>query len=134
VTCQNNIIHWFLLIILISRETIFLINKISIMTIQFNTDNNIKGSEKLRAPLIALISEELDRYSHQITRVEVHLSDENGPKEGQNDKRCTIEARLEGLKPIAVTNHANTHEQAVEGAVEKLKASLETLIGRLRNH
>jgi ribosome-associated translation inhibitor RaiA len=104
------------------------------MTIQFNTDNNIKGGEKLRAPLIALISEELDRYSHQITRVEVHLSDENGPKEGQNDKRCTIEARLEGLKPIAVTNHANTHEQAVEGAVEKLKASLETVLGRLRNH
>jgi ribosome-associated translation inhibitor RaiA len=104
------------------------------MTIQFNTDNNIKGGEKLRAPLIALISEELDRYSHQITRVEVHLSDENGPKEGQNDKRCIIEARLEGLKPIAVTNHANTHEQAVEGAVEKLKTSLETLIGRLRNH
>ena len=30
-----------------------------------------------------------------------------------------IEARLEGMKPIAVTNHANTHEQAVEGAVEK---------------
>jgi len=104
------------------------------MTIQFNTDNNIKGSEKLRALLIALISEELNRFSHQITRVEVHLSDENGPKERQNDKRCMIEARLEGMKPIAVTNHANTHEQAVEGAVEKLKTSLVTILGRLRNH
>ena len=104
------------------------------MTIQFNTDNNIKGSEKLRAPLIALISEELNKFSHQITRVEVHLSDENGPKDGQNDKRCMIEARLEGMKPIAVTNHANTHEQAVEGAVEKLKTSLDTILGHLRNH
>ena len=45
-----------------------------------------------------------------------------------------IEARLEGMKPIAVTNHANTHEQAVEGAVEKLKTSLDTVIGRLRDH
>ena len=104
------------------------------MTIQFNTDSNIAGGEKLRVPLIALISEELSRFSHQITRVEVHLSDENGPKEGQNDKRCLIEARLEGLKPIAVTNNANTHEQAIEGAVEKLKTSLDTILGRLRNH
>ena len=104
------------------------------MTIQFNTDNNISVSEELRAPLISLISEELSRFSHQITRVEVHLSDENGAKEGLNDKRCMIEARLEGMKPIAVTNHANTHEQAVEGAIDKLKTSLDTILGRLRNH
>lgn len=123
-----------MLIISILSETIFSIYKISIMTIQFNTDNNIKGSEKLRAPLIALISEELSRFSHQITRVEVHLSDENSDKEGLNDKRCMIEARLEGMKPIAVTNHANTHEQAIAGAVEKLKTSLDTILGRLRNH
>jgi hypothetical protein len=45
-----------------------------------------------------------------------------------------IEARLEGMKPIAVTNHANTNEQAVEGAIEKLKTSLVTILGRLRNH
>jgi hypothetical protein len=104
------------------------------MTIQFNTDNNIPGSEELKAPLISLISEELSRYGNHITRLEVHLSDENGPKEGLNDKRCMIEARLEGMKPIAVTNHSNTHDEAVEGAVEKLKASLDTILGRLRNH
>ena len=104
------------------------------MKIQVNTDKNISGNEKLRTWLIALISDELNRFAHQITRVEVHLSDENGPKEGQNDKRCMIEARLEGMKPIAVTNNANTHEQAVEGAVEKLKTTLDTILGRLRNH
>ncbi|HEY5123291.1 MAG TPA: HPF/RaiA family ribosome-associated protein [Ignavibacteria bacterium] len=104
------------------------------MTIQFNTDNKVTVSEELRAPLISSISEGLSRFSHQITRVEVHLSDENGDKEGLNDKRCMIEARLAGMKPIAVTNHGNTHEQAVEGAVEKLKTSLETIIGRLRNY
>ncbi len=104
------------------------------MKILFNTDNNIIVSKELRTPFISLISEELSRFSHQITRVEVHLSDENGDKEGLNDKRCTIEARLEGMKPIAVTNHANTHEQAVEGAIDKLKTSLDTIIGRLRNH
>jgi ribosome-associated translation inhibitor RaiA len=104
------------------------------MKIQVNTDKNISGNEKLRTWLIALISDELNRFAHQITRVEVHLSDENGPKEGQNDKRCMIEARLEGMKPVAVTNNANTHEQALEGAIEKLKTSLDTMLGRLRNH
>jgi len=104
------------------------------MTIQFNTDSNVTLSEEHRAPLIGLISEELSRFSNQITRVEVHLSDENGDKEGLNDKRCMIEARLAGMKPIAVTNHANTHEQAVGGAVDKLKTSLDTILGRLRHH
>jgi ribosome-associated translation inhibitor RaiA len=104
------------------------------MTIQFNTDNNIKGSEELRKPLIAVISEELSRFSAQITRLEVHLSDEDGPKNGLNDKRCMLEARLEGRQPIAVTNHANDHEQAVSGAIDKLKTSLDTIFGRLRNH
>ena len=104
------------------------------MTIQFNTDNRVTVSEELRAPLISSISEGLSRFSQQITRVEVHLSDENGDKEGSNDKRCVIEARLAGMKPIAVTNHGDTHEQAVEGAVDKLKTSLDTMLGRMRNY
>jgi len=104
------------------------------MTIQFNTDNNIRGSEELRVPLIALISKKLSRFGHQITRVEVHMSDEDGDKDGLNDKRCMIEARLEGMQPIAVTYHANTHEQAVEGAIDKLKASLDKTLGRTRNN
>jgi len=104
------------------------------MTIQFNTDNNVTLSEELRTPLISLISEELSRFSHQITRVEVHLSDDNGDKEGLNDKRCMLEVRLAGMKPIGITSHANTHEQAVGGAVDKLKTSLDTILGRLRNY
>jgi hypothetical protein len=43
-----------------------------------------------------------------------------------------IEARHEGMNPIAVTNHADTHEQAVAGAVDKSKFSLNTIQGRLR--
>ncbi len=104
------------------------------MTIQFNTDNNIQGSEELTAPLTSLISDKLNRFREKISRVEVHLSDENGNKEGQNDIRCLLEARMEGKQPIAVTNLANSHEQAVEGAIDKLKTSLDTIIGRERNY
>jgi ribosome-associated translation inhibitor RaiA len=104
------------------------------MQIQINTDKNVSGSEELIASSTSLISGELGRFSQQITRVEVHLSDEDGNKQGVNDKRCLVEARLAGLKPIAVTDHANTHEQALIGAVDKLKTSLEKLTGRLKDH
>ena len=104
------------------------------MTIQFNTDNNITGSEELQAPLNAAIEKSLGRFSSQITRLEVHLNDENSHKEGQNDKRCMLEARMEGRQPVAVTNNADTNEHAVKGALDKLIASLETIIGRARNY
>jgi len=104
------------------------------MKIQFNTGRNIIGSEELRTSLTSIISGELSRFNDHITRLEVHLSDEDSNKNGVNDKRCMIEARLEGMKPIAVTNNADTQEQAVTGAVQKLKSSLNTIQGRLRNH
>ncbi len=104
------------------------------MTIQFNTDNNIIGSKLFTDPYIAQIEGELSRYSHQISRIEVHLSDEDGSKNGYGVIRCMIEARVEGLQPISVTNHADTHNQAVGGAIDKLTSSLDTILGRLRNH
>jgi ribosome-associated translation inhibitor RaiA len=104
------------------------------MKIQINTGHNIKGSEKFNERFTNLLSEELDRFSSQITRLEVHFSDEDGKKDGLNDKRCMIEARLEGLKPIAVTNYADTHEDAISGAIDKLISSLNTRLERLKGH
>lgn len=104
------------------------------MTIQFNTDKNINGNEERSAPLVDFLTTDLARFSKHITRLEVHLSDENGHKEGQNDIRCLIEARLEGRQPIAVSSDANNGALAVRGASEKLKNALETVIGKARNH
>ncbi len=104
------------------------------MTIQINTDKNLSVHKAFEAQLDSLLSEELSRFSEHITRLEVHLSDENGNKQGLNDKRCMIEARLEGRQPIAVTDRANDYDLAVSGAIEKLKASLDTIVGKLRHH
>ncbi len=104
------------------------------MTIQFNTDKNINGTEEFTAPYIAQIESELNRFSDHITRIEVHLSDEDGHKEGLNAKRCLLEARLEGRQPIAVSSQADTHDQAVSGALDKLTASLDTIMDKLSNH
>ena len=104
------------------------------MQIQVNTDNNIEGTDKLRDYLTETIQDELSRFEEHITRIEVHLSDENGSKGGGNDNRCMLEARVENMKPIAVVELADTVEQSVFGATTKLKASLDTIFGRLANN
>jgi len=104
------------------------------MKIQINTGKSVSINEELRTSLTFLASDGLGRFSDQITRLEVHISDEDGNKVGLNDKRCMLEARIEGRQPIAVTDHAGTHEEAVNGAVAKLKNSLKTIHGRLRNN
>ena len=100
------------------------------MQIQINTDHTIKGHETLVAKLSSSIENALSRLSDHITRLEVHISDENGDKPGPNDKRCMMEARLEGHPPIAVTHHAATLDQAVDGAADKLARLIENTLGR----
>ena len=104
------------------------------MTIQFNTDKSVPGNDEFKASFLTLIEDGLSRYDHNITRLEVHLSDEDGLKEGMNTKRCLLEARLKGRQPFSVTNQSDTYDQAVSGAVDKLTTSLDTILGRLGNH
>ena len=103
------------------------------MQIQINTDHNIEGHEALVKHLSSIVTKTLNRISSQITRVEVHLTDENGPKIGKDDKRCLMEARLENRPPVAVTCHAETLHQAVEGAADKLIRAIESDLGRLHD-
>jgi hypothetical protein len=104
------------------------------MKIQFNTDKTITGNEKDQLYFNSLIADGLENFESHISRIEVHLSDENGKKEGLNSKRCLLETRLEGKQPIAVSCQADTVELAISGAIDKLTASLETIIGRRQDH
>ncbi len=104
------------------------------MQIQINTDHNVEGHDALAAQVSGAVEHALKRFSEHITRVEVHLSDENADKSGEHDKRCMMEARLEGRPPVAVTHQAATVGQAVDGAAEKLARMIDTNLGRLRDH
>ena len=103
------------------------------MLIEISTDSNIGGSDSLSAHIKELVQKALDHFADRITRIEVHLSDANAGKSGQDDKRCMIEARLEGRQPVAVTHAAATLEKAAKGAADKMKRSLDSTIGRLRD-
>jgi ribosome-associated translation inhibitor RaiA len=102
------------------------------MIIQVNTDRNIEGNRELAQQIKTAVGNSLERFGGQIRRVEVHLSDENSDKKfGTGDKRCLLEARLAGLRPLAVTHQAATMEQAVDGAVDKLMRSIDATLGKL---
>jgi len=104
------------------------------MQIQINTDHNIEGHEALTARVSSAIENVLSRFSDHITRVEVHLSDENSDKkEGYDNMRCMIEVRLEGRQPIAVTHQTTTLDEAVDGAADKLANLIESTLGRLQH-
>ena len=104
------------------------------LKIQLNTDNHITGNERLESYVNTLVKHELSRFSDHITRIEIHLADENGPKKGVNDIRCTLEARMEKMQPMVVTCHANTVEKAVSDALVKIKAAITTKYDRLKDH
>ena len=91
------------------------------MIILINTDKSLRENEAERADLKLLIRQEMKPFIAHISRIEVHLSDENGAKSGFDDKRCMMEVRIEGRLPMAVTAHAETEDLAVAAALENLK-------------
>lgn len=104
------------------------------MLVEVNTDKHIKNSERLIEFCKSTLGVELERFEEHITRVEVHLSDENGTKGGENDKRCLIETKLKGKSPVAVTNMASNIDDALSGAIDKITKVLETSLGKMRSH
>lgn len=101
------------------------------MQIQVSTNSSVEGSEQLTSEIESTVSSKLSRYADQITRVEVHLVDENADKSGGGDKRCTMEARVAGQQPVAVSHNADSLEEAYGGAANKLSSLLNSKLGKL---
>lgn len=100
------------------------------MLIQINTDHNITVHDAYNDKLSDLLTDELKRFSAHITRLELHLSDENGHKKGVKDKKCSLEVRLAGRKPLGVSDLDDTYDRAVKGAIDKMKRVLETTLDK----
>ena len=104
------------------------------MQIQINSNQSVETREAMEQWAEAELRKALERFSAEVTRVEVHLGDENSEKGGAGDKRCTMEARLANHQPVAVTEHAPTIDAAFHGALGKLKRMLDSIVGRMNNH
>ncbi len=101
------------------------------MQIQINSDRNVAVDWRAESFITDEVNNALKRFADRLTRVEVHLSDLNGPKFGINDKRCRIEVRPEGHRPLTTSNGASTIKAAVKGALTKMQSSLDTFFGRV---
>ena len=104
------------------------------MQVQVNTGNGCENKETLERWADEFLNQQLSRFSQEITRVEVQLSDENNSKGGDADKRCMLEARLNGHEPLAATHHAENQDLAFRGAAQKLVRMLEHTFGKLDRH
>jgi ribosome-associated translation inhibitor RaiA len=103
------------------------------MQININTDKTIERHQGLDDHVESVIQAAVGRFGEQITRVEVHLSDDNSQKSADGGNRCLLEARITGYQPVAVSEHSINLHQAISGAAEKLKRAVDSALGRLHD-
>jgi ribosome-associated translation inhibitor RaiA len=94
------------------------------MLIQFSTDHHIGHHPSLHDHVDALVRKTLHPFRSHITRVDVHLTDENAHANHANDKRCVMEARLDGVQPLVVTATASNVAAVLDAASRKLRRSV----------
>lgn len=95
------------------------------MQIQFNYAN-VDHSDALETHVEEQLQAAVGRFAERLTRIEVHISDENSPtKHGADDKRVLLEARPAGRKPVTVEERTDDLYSAVKGAVTKLQRVLQ---------
>ncbi len=102
------------------------------MKILINSDSSIPMDAKLIRLIMAEAKELFDRFSDRLTRVEIHLSDIDRGKSGKVDKRCLVETRAAGMKPMVVTAQTREVETAVNQALRKMVRALNTSLGKQR--
>lgn len=100
------------------------------MYVEINTNNQIKSDASANRRLEQKIRGRLRRFERRLTHVELHVSDTNGSK-GGNDKHVSLEVRANGHAPLAVHAEAHRVEDAVAVAAEKAARALEHALGKL---
>lgn len=104
------------------------------MQIHLNTDTNIQGRESLAAWIDGELKGKLDRFREYLTRVDVHLSDASATREGAEDVRCKLEARLGGRPPVLVSHDAAKVPDAFHGALDKLARAVDAAVEKSRDN
>jgi ribosome-associated translation inhibitor RaiA len=104
------------------------------MQIIISSGNQIDLNEDTVQRWQADIATSLDRFRESVTRVEVHLKDENSKtKGGVDDIRCLMEARPANRQPVSIEVRASSPEQAIRQGADTLKRRLDTVQDKLRS-
>lgn len=101
------------------------------MQVLLNTDPQLDGRHKMAEHLDTIVQEALGRFGEHITRVEAHVAEAGDHASAKpDDITCTLEARLVGLEPVVVKDHAATAHQAMHNAVAKLKRAVGSVLDK----
>lgn len=103
------------------------------MQINVNTDNTINKHQGLDEHVDTVVRSSIGRFGDHVTRVDVHLTNENKEKKADGGNGCMMEARVSGYAPVVVHEHANDLHQAINNAGNKLARALDSAIGRLQD-
>ena len=106
----------------------------SALFIHIHADTQIDRDDGRDTRLEEQIRQRLARFEDRITDVEVHVSDVNGSRGGNADLRCSMEARLSGIPPVAAVDEGDTIDRCVIGAAKKVVRALDHQLGRLNDH
>ena len=103
------------------------------MEINVNTDNTIDRHQGLDERVRENVEGAVKRFSEQVRRVDVHLSNENSQKQEDGSNYCMMEARVTGYAPVVVHAHAENLHLSISNAASKLQRALDHAIGRLND-
>jgi putative sigma-54 modulation protein len=93
---------------------------------------NFKVSEELREHIDRRLQFALNKFDPEIDRVEVGLSDVNGPRGGL-DKHCRIVAKMRHLGTLVIEDTDQDFYIAVNRAADRIGRSVARTLDRKRN-
>ena len=103
------------------------------MHVNINSDNHVDVKESLVLQWQTDITTGLARFGDRITRVEVHLTDENSRVKGGSDViRCLMEARPASQQPVSVEVRAASANQAIQEGIDTLERRLSAMFEKAR--
>lgn len=98
--------------------------------------SDVPASAALTAHVVKCIEHALNHAASHVTRVDVHLHDDNSHKHKPKtapDQRCVVEVHLAKLGAMAVSDRSGDLYAAVTGVAGKLRRIVEKRIGRSRH-
>ncbi len=103
------------------------------MQVIINSNNQVDLNKDRIQDLETTVADAMERFSSWITRVEVHLTDENSAsKGGSDDIRCLMEARPAHQQPVSIEVRASTVDHAIAEGTKTLERRLGTMADKAR--
>lgn len=103
------------------------------MQIIINSDKQVDLKAEQTEQWQTEIASSLERFGDWITRVEVHLTDQNSQaKGGPDDIRCLMEARPASKQPVSIEVRSSSVDRAIREATNTLERRLSGILEKAR--